>query len=138
VGPGLPNEAPVRKPGGQVGNQNARKHGFYANYMTRKEARIYAEAARVSGTAAEIALLRCKLAEMLKEDPVDVALLARVVGLINRLELNRQKLNGKDAPPGPIARMALNWVLGGENAPPDSIFGQAFQHLKAEVENALP
>jgi hypothetical protein len=128
----------VRPSGGQPGNQNARKHGFYANYMTRKEARIYEEAANISGTTAEITLLRCKLVKMLEDDPVDVALVTRVVGLINRLELNRLKVNGNDPPMDPMARMALRWMLDGENSPPGSMFAVAFQNLKTALQKAWP
>lgn len=80
---------PTRQRGGQPGNQNARKHGFYAEHMTPRERRLFESASSLGGTAQETVLLRCKLAEMLRAKNPDVALIARLINLINRLEKDR-------------------------------------------------
>ena len=73
-----PVAAPPRRVGGQPGNQNARKNGLYAKYLAPKQRQDYDEARGVRGVEAELALFRCKLAEMLETEPWNWALLNRI------------------------------------------------------------
>ena len=50
-----------RKRGGQPGNQNARKHGFYSAKFNPAEQFEFRRAAGIEGIAEEIALLRCEI-----------------------------------------------------------------------------
>ena len=79
----------ARREGGQPGNQNARKHGFYSRYLTPRQRQNYDEACEVKGTCSELGLLRCKLAGMLEQEPVNIALVNRLIITINRLESDR-------------------------------------------------
>ena len=56
-----------RKPGGQPGNQNARKHGVYSKVLTPEEQRVLSLAS-IPGIDGEIALLRMKIRAIVKED----------------------------------------------------------------------
>jgi len=56
-----------RKPGGQPGNQNARKHGVYSKVLTPEEQRVLSLAS-IPGIDGEIALLRMKIRAIIKED----------------------------------------------------------------------
>ena len=56
-----------RKPGGQPGNQNARKHGVYSKVLTPEEQRLLSLAS-IPGIDGEIALLRMKIRAIVKED----------------------------------------------------------------------
>lgn len=49
--PGAEQESgcPPRQRGGQPGNQNARKHGFYAEHMNARERRLFASASELGG-----------------------------------------------------------------------------------------
>lgn len=58
-----------RKRGGQPGNQNARKHGFYSSRMNRKETRDLNLALNRGDVEKEIAALRVKLAAALHIAP---------------------------------------------------------------------
>ncbi len=51
-----------RRPGGQPGNQNARKHGFYSRSVNPEHRKQLRAAADVEGLDQEIALLRQKIA----------------------------------------------------------------------------
>ncbi len=73
------NSGSVRRPGGQPGNQNARRHGLYAGGMTKKERRLYEQAKEMGGNAAEKALLRLKLAGYMEKHPDDLVILAKIV-----------------------------------------------------------
>ena len=76
----------ARRIGGQPGNHNARKHGLYAQYLSPKQRQDYNEACGVRGVEAELALFRCKLAEMLETEPWNWILLNRIANTILRLE----------------------------------------------------
>ena len=76
----------ARPSGGQRGNQNARKHGLYSKYLAPKQRQDYDEALGIRGIEAELALFRCKLAEMLETEPWNWVLLNRLVNTIMRLE----------------------------------------------------
>lgn len=49
---------PKRRRGGQPGNKNALKHGYYARYLNRDQQQEYLKAAGVDGLDEEIALIR--------------------------------------------------------------------------------
>jgi hypothetical protein len=57
-----------RKRGGQTGNQNARKHGFYSLQLSPSEMREYLNLVN-SGLDREVALLRIKLKSLLFRFP---------------------------------------------------------------------
>jgi hypothetical protein len=50
-----------RQRGGQPGNRNARKHGYYSRVVISAELAGFSLASRLTGLEAEIALLRCRL-----------------------------------------------------------------------------
>ncbi len=76
----------ARRIGAQPGNQNARKHGLYSKYLAPKQRQDYDAARGVRGVEAELALFRCKLAEMLETEPWNWILLNRITNTILRLE----------------------------------------------------
>jgi len=76
----------IRRIGAQPGNQNARKHGLYSKYLAPKQRQDYNAACGVRGVEAELALFRCKLAEMLETEPWNWTLLNRITNTILRLE----------------------------------------------------
>jgi len=64
-----------RKQGGQPGNQNARIHGFYSKVLDAEEKRDYEEARNIQGLDEEIALLRAKIASIMRHDGQNFKLL---------------------------------------------------------------
>jgi hypothetical protein len=81
-----------RKPGAQPGNQNARKHGFYSKSLTPEQQKVLSGAARIKGLNREVAVLRVKIASILKNDPQNLAVLFQAVSTLGRTLRNRQSL----------------------------------------------
>ena len=58
-----------RKRGGQEGNRNARKHGFYSGTLGPAQTRQLWNITSLEGVDPEIALIRVKLQSSLQHDP---------------------------------------------------------------------
>ncbi len=58
-----------RKRGGQAGNRNARKHGFYAGSLSPAEICEFWNIINTEGLEPELAALRVKLCSVLGRDP---------------------------------------------------------------------
>jgi hypothetical protein len=70
----MPREV-KRKRGGQKGNQNARKHGFYSRVLDEAEKLDFEIASDVEGIDDEIALLRVKIKSVLEKEPENIKLI---------------------------------------------------------------
>lgn len=77
--------------GGQMGNQNARTHGFYSKSVRREDRRKLRAAAGVKGLDQEIELLRTKISDF-SENPEYYRFILPAIALLSRLLLARQKL----------------------------------------------
>jgi len=80
----MPDEI-KRHRGGQPGNQNARKHGFYSSGFYGANKGDLISAARVIGLEDELALLRAILKSVVTCTPGNVRLITQLVLTINRL-----------------------------------------------------
>lgn len=77
--------------GGQPGNQNARKHGFYSKTLSPEVQQKVYSAAEVEGLDQEIALLRARIS-VAAEDPAQSGFLISGISLLSRLLTSREKL----------------------------------------------
>lgn len=87
-----------RKKGGQPGNQNALKHGFYSKVLDEAERLELETAHDIEGLDAEIAVLRVKIQSLLEKDPENVKLLMTATSTLARLlrtKYNLDKSQGK-------------------------------------------
>jgi hypothetical protein len=84
------------KRGAPRGNQNARKHGFYAKVLSEAERLELEEAAGVEGIDAEIALLRVKIQEILEHDPDNVQLLMQAARTLERMVRTRHNISSQE------------------------------------------
>lgn len=73
------------KRGAPKGNQNARKHGFYARVLDEAERLDFELASGVEGIDDEIALLRVKLKSLLESEPENINLLMQATNALARL-----------------------------------------------------
>ena len=82
-----------RRRGGQPGNQNARKHGYYSRIFNKAERADYYSAGDVQGIDEEIALIRhvIKTVASFKDDR-HILVLVRAANVLNRLVRTRQKI----------------------------------------------
>ena len=83
----------MAKKGGQKGNQNARKHGFYSHALTEAEKLLMEEALELQGLDQEIALLRVKLAELVSDCPDRIDLYLAAANTIARLVTTRYQIS---------------------------------------------
>jgi len=85
-----------RRRGGQPGNRNALKHGFYAKTLTEAERLDLQVAADIEGIDDEIALLRVKIKGALEKDPDNITVLLDASEILARLVKLRYGLSAKD------------------------------------------
>ena len=71
-----------RKRGGQPGNQNARKHGFYSKVLDEAGRLDFEVASGVEGIDDEIALLRVKIKSILEKDPENIKLIMQATNTL--------------------------------------------------------
>ena len=81
-----------RKRGAPKGNQNARKHGFYAKVLDEAEQLDFELASGVEGIDDEIALLRVKIKSILENDPENIKLIMQATNALERLIRTRYKI----------------------------------------------
>ncbi len=81
-----------RPRGGQPGNQNARKHGFYSAVFTRQDKTNLNQAAEIEGLDEEIALIRARLRSVVKNDPDNIRLISEAASTLARLMRTSHKL----------------------------------------------
>jgi len=81
-----------RKRGAPKGNQNARKHGFYARVLNEAEQLDFELASGVEGIDDEIALLRVKIKSILENDPENIRLIMQATSALERLIRTRYKI----------------------------------------------
>jgi hypothetical protein len=85
-----------RNRGGQIGNQNARKHGFYSSVLRKNEAAEVEVATEVEGLDDEIALFRVKIKSLVENDPDNIKLIMRALNSLERLVRTRYNISRDD------------------------------------------
>ena len=85
-----------RKPGGQKGNQNARKHGFYSRALSPDEIGEFWSIVNLEGVDPEVALVRLKLKSLLQHDPVNRRALRAASGLLAKWYRTKYGLDRSD------------------------------------------
>jgi len=78
-----------RKRGGQKGNRNARKHGFYSGTLSPAQTSQLWNITNLEGVDPEIAFIRVKLQSSLQHDPGNL----RVIREASRLLVKRYSAN---------------------------------------------
>jgi len=85
-----------RKRGGQKGNQNARKHGFYSPALSPAETADLWTGINIEGVDPHVALVRVKLLSSLKHDPTNRRVLAEASRLLARAYSDMYSLDTTD------------------------------------------
>ena len=84
------------KRGAPLGNQNARKHGFYSRVLDEAEQRDFALATGVEGIDDEIALLRVKIKSLIAHDPDNLTLIMQAINTLARVVSTRYNIGKRD------------------------------------------
>ncbi len=92
----MPKRKPKRKRGGQPGNQNARKHGFYSKRVTEED-RLYCQAGRAEGIPAPVAMMRGRIAAALRQDPGNHRVIREAARELIKFYRSKGKLDASDA-----------------------------------------
>ena len=85
-----------RKRGGQLGNQNARTHGYYSGTLTREQQRALEDAGHLDGLDREIAVRYLKIASILTHDPYNRRVLKLALSSLAHLLYTKQPPDGND------------------------------------------
>ena len=78
-------KAKTKRKGGQEGNQNAMRHGFYSKALDEAEWLDFELAEEVDGIDDEIALLRVKIKTLIEKDPENISLIMQATSALARL-----------------------------------------------------
>ena len=81
-----------RHRGGQPGNQNARKHGYYSSALTSSDKANLTQASQITGLDNEIALLRARLKAVVQRNPDNIRLISEAASTLARLMRTSDKL----------------------------------------------
>lgn len=84
------------KGGAPLGNQNARKHGFYSKVLDEDERRDIKQAKEVDGIDDEIALLRVKIKSLAQHDPQNTKLMTYALNSLGRLVRTKYNIGKND------------------------------------------
>ena len=85
-----------RKRGGQPGNQNARKHGFYSANLTPEEICEFLNATNLKAADRELAVLRIKIVSILKTSPGNRRVLMEAIKLVANQAGAKHGLDNKE------------------------------------------
>ena len=85
AGTGDAGDASRAKSGGQPGNQNARKHGFYSKSLTPEQQEAIVEARKADILTEEIAFMRVKVQALVDDPNHDIDQVFRGIGLLARI-----------------------------------------------------
>ncbi len=85
-----------RKRGGQKGNQNARKHGFYSPTLSPAQTDQLRNSIRVEGVDPRVALVRVKLLSSLQHNPTNRRVLTEASRLLARAYSDMYSLDAAD------------------------------------------
>ncbi len=88
----MPTKAKGKR-GAPKGNQNARKHGFYAKVLDEAEQFDFELASGVNGIDDEITLLRVKIKSVLEKDPQNIKLIMQATNTLAGLVKTRYKIS---------------------------------------------
>ncbi len=82
--------ARLRRRGPPLGNQNARKHGFYSSVLSPAQQALLPRAKTIRGLDNEISLARVRLASAIANAPDNTRVLSAAFNSLLRLERTRQ------------------------------------------------
>jgi len=86
-------EKPKQKRGGQKGNRNAAKHGFYSKIFDEAESFDFTSASGIEGIDEEIALLRMEIKKTIAGgDERNLILLVKAAGALEKLVRTRYQI----------------------------------------------
>jgi hypothetical protein len=99
------DSVPKRPRGGQIGNQNALKHGFYSAAFKGQDRLDLKSAEQVAGLNEEIALLRAQLKSVAQCKPRNSRLVTHIISTLARIMRTNEKLHVTRSQEMDVARL---------------------------------
>jgi len=91
-----PDKRKKRKRGGQKGNQNARKHGFYSAGLNPAETCLFWNIANLGANVPELITLRIKLSSVLQHNSANRRVLRETAKIIAKWYHAKYGLHGEE------------------------------------------
>jgi len=134
------NSDSIRKRGGQPGNQNACKHGFYSSVLKEKELPFLEEAAGVEGIDEEIAILRAKCRSYMVHHPDNIRLIVLAAESLARLIRTKYRIKdlNKQAGLGDVVGNILRTVIPAAGLDPAVLLKAHEKAYTFENKNPIP
>lgn len=87
---------PKRQRGGQPGNQNSRKHGFYSRILSEEDIIECQAAVREEGLESPVAIMRSRIIAVLRRDPGNTRVLREAVLELTKYYRSRNRLSDEE------------------------------------------
>ncbi len=81
-----------KRRGAPLGNQNARKHGYYSKLLTPEQIRRLPRARATDGFDEEVALMRLMMGTLMGQSDRNFTLLVRAMGTFSRMISNTNRI----------------------------------------------
>ena len=85
----------LKRRGPPLGNQNARKHGFYSSALSPSQRAFLPRAKTIRGLNSEIGIARVRLASVVSNAPDNVRVLSAAINSLLRLERTKQAMRAR-------------------------------------------
>ena len=85
----------LKRRGPPLGNQNARKHGFYSSVLSPAQLRFLPRAKTIRGLNDEIGIARVRLASVVSNSPDNVRVLSAAINSLLRLERTKHAIRAR-------------------------------------------
>ena len=134
------NSDSIRKRGGQPGNQNACKHGFYSSVLKEKELPFLEEAAGVEGIDEEIAILRAKFRSYMVHHPNNMRLIVLAAESLSRLIRTKYRIQNmnKEAGLGDVVGNILRTMIPAFGLDPSKVLKALENSDTFDNNNPIP
>ncbi len=107
--------ARLRRRGAPLGNQNARKHGFYSSVLSPVQLRFLPRATTITGLNDEIGIARVRLASVVSRSPDNVRVLTAAINSLLRLERTKHAIRTRHRTADSRASRLRKMPRGGTN-----------------------
>jgi len=129
-----------RRRGGQPGNQNGRRHGFYSSVLKEKELPFLEEASAVEGIDEEIAILRAKFRSYMVRHPDNISLIVLAAESLARLIRTKYRIKdlNKPARMGDVVGNMLRTIIPATGIDPAFFLKRLEKDKNSDNHNPIP
>jgi hypothetical protein len=128
-----------RPRGGQPGNQNARKHGFYSKQLSPQESCEYLNIINTTGISPEAAVLRLKMQSVFRNAPGNNTVLRDIAKLMVKQTKEQYPMSRQDGRVlKKVTRNLVKAVASGDKETIERIVAESMQIGKNSNNESYP